>query len=128
MDVKNKDTFEDTLGRLSSQALAQAVITQHAEVEWRRLCALTTAWRIEAIEQHSNLLHMVLECEAEVYANAASESLDSSVKELVSCTTKGELQDQKECTIAVFNDNASAFMGADADLDDIEEFALPRLD
>ncbi|KAG1759633.1 hypothetical protein EDD22DRAFT_849118 [Suillus occidentalis] len=119
---KNKDVLEHTLKNLSSEARTQAVVTQHAEVEWRRLCALTTAWRIEAMEQHSKLLHMVLEREAEVYANAASEPLNTSMKELVNCTTKEELEDQKECTIAVYDDDTTSFAEADAELDHMETF------
>ncbi|KAG2139093.1 uncharacterized protein EDB93DRAFT_1106200 [Suillus bovinus] len=83
LDVqKNKDILGHTLKNLSLEALAQAVVTQHAEVEWRCLCALTTAWHIEAIEQHSKLLHMILEREAQTYANAASESLNTLFKQL----------------------------------------------
>lgn len=119
---QNKDVLEHTLKNLSSEARAQAVVTQHAEVEWRRLCALTTAWRIEAIEQHSKLLHMVLEREAEVYASAASEPLNTSVKELVNCATKEELEDQKECTIAVYDDDTKSFAEADAELNHMETF------
>ncbi|KAG1769821.1 hypothetical protein EDD22DRAFT_843465 [Suillus occidentalis] len=124
LDVqRNKETLEHTLKTLSSEALAQAVVSQHAEVEWRRLCALTTAWQIEAIEQHTKLLHMILECEAQTYANAASEPLDSSVKELVSCTSKEELKEQKKCTVDVYDDDATSFIAADAELDDIEAYA-----
>jgi hypothetical protein len=111
------------LKNLSSEARAQAIVTQHAEVEWRRLSALTTAWRIEAIEQHSKLLHMVLESEARVYVNAASEPLNTSVKELVSCTSKEELEDQKECSIAVYDDDTMLFAEADAELDHMETCA-----
>jgi len=99
---QNKDVLEHTLKNLSSEARAQA----------------TTAWCIEAMEQHSKLLHMVLEREAEVYANAASEPLNTSVKELVNC----KLEDQKECTIAVYDDDTTSFAEADAELDHMETF------
>ncbi|KAG2157243.1 hypothetical protein DEU56DRAFT_905906 [Suillus clintonianus] len=57
---KGKALLESRLQHLSSGAIAQAVITKQADIEWRRVRALATAW-IQAIEEHKRFLQMVLE-------------------------------------------------------------------
>lgn len=49
--------------------MAQAVLTKEADVESRR---------IEASERHTKFLHMVLQCDADSYASATSEPLNTS--------------------------------------------------
>ncbi|KAG1787367.1 uncharacterized protein HD556DRAFT_1409774 [Suillus plorans] len=84
MDIQSgKHQLRSGLKHLSNEAMAQAVLTKEADREWRRLSAMATAWRIEASERHTKFLHMVLECEADTYASATSEPLDTSVQALV---------------------------------------------
>ncbi|KAG1792269.1 uncharacterized protein HD556DRAFT_1380090 [Suillus plorans] len=64
---KGKVLLESRLQSLSPEAIAQAVATKQADVEWRRMRALTTAWEIQAIEEHKRFLQMVLEDDGDAY-------------------------------------------------------------
>ncbi|KAG2139708.1 hypothetical protein DEU56DRAFT_301097 [Suillus clintonianus] len=56
-DVQNgKHLLHRGLRHLSSEAIAQALLTKEADLECRRLTALLTAWRIEASERHTKFL------------------------------------------------------------------------
>lgn len=66
--LKDIQSGKDQSRRGLKEAMAQAVLTKEADLEWRRLSALATAWRIEASERHTKFLHMVLKCEADTYA------------------------------------------------------------
>jgi hypothetical protein len=83
-----------------------------ADVEFRCLRALTTAWEIYAYEQHIKFLHMVLECQGETYANAALEPLGTSIRELAK-RSEGELKDHMGFSIAAYShDEVSFDLGA----------------
>ncbi|KAG1839158.1 hypothetical protein F4604DRAFT_1940923 [Suillus subluteus] len=119
----SNDVLERHLQHLSSEAAAQAVVTMHADVEWRRLCALTTAWEIHAHEQHLKFLHMVLEDEGETYANASSESLRTLVTELTR-SSKKEVEDSIGFGVTAYSHDVTLFAVGDAQLDRLESAAL----
>jgi len=102
--------------------MAQAVLTKEADLEWRRLSALATAWRIEPSERHTKFLHMVLECEADTYASAASEPLDTSLQALVE-SSKEELQDRTDFDVVAYDRDATSFAVADEQLSGMESYA-----
>ncbi|KAG1791582.1 uncharacterized protein HD556DRAFT_1385557 [Suillus plorans] len=70
---KGKVLLEGRLQHLSSKAIAQAVVMKQADVQWRRMRALTTAWEIQAITEHKIFLQMVLQDDGSTHASAASE-------------------------------------------------------
>jgi hypothetical protein len=117
-----KDQLRRGLKHLSTEAMAQAVLTKEADLEWRRLSALATAWRIEASERHTKFLHMVLECEADTYASAASEPLDTSLQALVE-SSKEELQDRTDFDVVTYDRDATSFAVADEQLSGMESYA-----
>ncbi|KAG0694557.1 hypothetical protein DFH29DRAFT_880646 [Suillus ampliporus] len=123
----SNDVLERCLQHLSSEAAAQAVVTMHADVEWRCLCALTTAWEIHAHEQHLKFLHMVLEDEGETYANASSESLSTSMKELIRSSKKG-IEDSINFGITAYDHDVTSFAVGDTQLDRLERAALAYSD
>jgi hypothetical protein len=110
---------------MSSEALAQAVVTKEADVEWRRMRALTTAWEIHAIEQHQKFLYMVLEDDGQTYADAVSEPLITSVKELSKCS-KEDLQGRIEYCMATYGPDAMSFAVGDSQLDVVEGMACAQ--
>jgi hypothetical protein len=114
--------LERRIQHLSSEAAAQAVVTMHANVEWRRMCALTTAWEIYAREQHLKFLHMALEDQGETYANATSEPIRTSVEELLSCKEE-EIKDQIGFGIDAYKRDVASFVVGDAQLDCLEKAA-----
>ncbi|KAG1794644.1 uncharacterized protein HD556DRAFT_1308002 [Suillus plorans] len=116
---KSKDVLERCLGRLSPGAAAQAVVTMHADIEWRRVCALATAWEIYASEEHLKFLHMVLEDEGEEYANASQEPLGISVQELVR-SNETDIKEQIDCSVTAYSDNIALFSVGDTQLDYLE--------
>jgi hypothetical protein len=99
--------------------MAQAVVTMHAEVEFRRVRALARAHEINATAQRLRLLHMVLEDEGELYANAASEPLDTSVGELLKCT-KNQIRGNINLGVAAYSQDVMSFAVADSHLDRFE--------
>lgn len=111
--------LERCLGRLSPGAAAQAVVTMHADVEWRRVSALATAWEIYASEEHLKFLHMVLEDEGEEYANASQEPLGVSVQELVRSNEK-VIKEQIDCSVTAYSDDIALFSVGDTQLDYLE--------
>ncbi|KAG1790702.1 uncharacterized protein HD556DRAFT_1445984 [Suillus plorans] len=116
---KSKDVLERCLGRLSPGAAAQAVVTMHADVEWRRVSALATAWEIYASEEHLKFLHMVLKDEGEEYANASQEPLGVSVQELVRSNEK-VIKEQIDCSVTAYSDDIALFSVGDTQLDYLE--------
>ncbi|KAG1817605.1 uncharacterized protein BJ212DRAFT_1299142 [Suillus subaureus] len=118
----SNDVLERHLQHLSSEAAAQAVVTMHADVEWRHMCALTTAWEIHACEQHLKFLHMVLEDEGETYANASLESLCTSMKELVRSPKKG-IEDSISLGVTAYSHDVTSFAVGDAQLDFLKSAA-----
>ncbi|KAG2342130.1 hypothetical protein BDR05DRAFT_365423 [Suillus weaverae] len=122
-DVQSgKDLLRRGLKHLPREAIAQAVLTKEADLEWRRLSALATAWRIEASERHNKFLQMILECEAETYASADSETLEASLQALVDSSPE-ELQDHTDFGVAAYNNDVTSFAVADQQLDDMESIA-----
>ncbi|KAG1842357.1 hypothetical protein F4604DRAFT_1784213 [Suillus subluteus] len=119
---EGKSLLKRRLEHLSSKAVAQAVLTKEADVEWRRLRTLTTAWEIYAMEQHQRFLHMVLEDDSETYASAASEPLTTSIQALFSCSTE-ELQERMEFCKVAYDSDATSFATGDDQLDLIEDIA-----
>ncbi|KAG1729411.1 hypothetical protein EDD22DRAFT_853140 [Suillus occidentalis] len=118
----SNDALERRLQHLSSEAAAQAVVTMHADVEWRRMCALTTAWEIHAHEQHLKFLHMILEDEGDTYANASLESLHVSLKGLVS-TPKKKIEDDIGFSVTTYSDDVTSFAVGDSQLAFLESAA-----
>ncbi|KAG1723739.1 hypothetical protein EDD22DRAFT_853912 [Suillus occidentalis] len=94
--------LERDLQQLSPQAVAQAVVTMHAEVEFR----------------HD---------EGEVYANAASEPLDTSVEEIFKYK-KNRVPDSIGQGIATYSQDVMSFAVADSHLDCFEGTARMLLD
>ncbi|KAG1890585.1 uncharacterized protein F5891DRAFT_1197967 [Suillus fuscotomentosus] len=119
--------LERDLQQLSPQAVAQAVVTMHAKVEFRRVRALARAHEINATAQRLRLLHMVLEDEGEVYANAASEPLDTSIGEIFKYK-KNRVPDSMSQGIATYSQDVMSFAVADSHLDRFEGTARMLLD
>jgi len=111
--------LEHDLQQLSPHAVAQAVVTMHAEVEFRRVRALARAHEIHATTQRLRLLHMVLEDEGEIYANAALEPLDTSIGEIVNCS-KNQTRDDLNLGITAYSREVMSFAVADSQLDHFE--------
>ncbi|KAG1789967.1 uncharacterized protein HD556DRAFT_1446542 [Suillus plorans] len=116
---RTKDVLWRRLKNLSSEAAAQAVVTMHADVEWRRVCCLATAWEIYASEEHLKFLHMVLEDQGERYASAGSEPFGTSVEGLVSCSEE-ELKDWIDFGVAAYSHDVTSFAVGDTQLDYLE--------
>lgn len=114
------------LESLSSQALAQAVLTKEADVEWRRLRTLATAWEIHAMEQHQRFLQMILEDDGQTYASAAAEPLATSVEALSSCSIE-ELQERIDICKVAYGSDVTSFATGDSQLDLIEDIACAQL-
>jgi hypothetical protein len=115
------------LSDLSSEAIAQAVLTKEADVEYRRLSAMAMAWRIEATERHTKFLHMLLEQAADKYVSASSEDLETLVPVLAS-SRKEELEDHRDFSVAAYSRDAASFAAADEQLNHLETLARDHYD
>ncbi|KAG1872248.1 hypothetical protein F4604DRAFT_1925868 [Suillus subluteus] len=116
---QSKDVLKRRMKQLTSEAAAQAVVTMHADVEWRRVCALATAWEIYASEEHLKFPHMVLEDEGERYANAAWEPLGTSIQELTR-SHEEDIKEKIDSSIAAYSHDVTLFTVGDAQLDYLE--------
>ncbi|KAG2120987.1 uncharacterized protein F5147DRAFT_663918 [Suillus discolor] len=113
---KDKARLERRMQSLSPEARAQAVIAIGANVEWRRARAVAAALQIDAIVEHKKFMYLTLASEATSYANAVSESLETSIETLVDGTLD-ELDDRERCSVSVYELEAAAFTNADKELD-----------
>lgn len=91
----------------------------HADVEWRRTIAVARAWEINARREHLKFLLMTLEVDGETYANAASEPLDTSMKELLAYS-KDDIKGTIDDGVAAFSRDVLSFTVADSQLDYLE--------
>ncbi|KAG1729821.1 hypothetical protein EDD22DRAFT_853063 [Suillus occidentalis] len=107
-------------------ALAQAILTKEADVKWRRLRTLATAWEIYAMEQHQRFLQMILEDDGQTYTSAAAEPLATSVEALSSCSIE-ELQEQIDICKVMYDSDVTLFATGDSQLDLIEDIACAQL-
>ncbi|KAG1849718.1 hypothetical protein F4604DRAFT_1934733 [Suillus subluteus] len=124
---KGKVLLENRLQNLSSDAIAQAVITKQADVEWRGVCALATAWEIQAIKEHKIFLQMVLEDDGDTYASAASEPWGTSLQEL-SRGSVDELNERLHFCMAVYRPDMISLSVGDKQLDLVEDIARTHVD
>jgi hypothetical protein len=108
--------------RLSPEALAQAVIAIQADVEWRRVRAIAAALRVDAVQQHSKFLDITVQSETEMYVSAASEPLNTAIEALAGCTTD-EVADRKNCSIAAYDLDATSFVTADMEFDQVKNIS-----
>ncbi|KAG1820942.1 uncharacterized protein BJ212DRAFT_1478032 [Suillus subaureus] len=113
---------EQELEHLSFNALAQALLTKEADVEWRCLRTLTMAWEIYTLEQHQRFLHMVLEDYSETYASATSEPFMTSIEALSHCNVE-ELQECINLCQVIYNTDTMLFAAGYNQLDIIEDIA-----
>ncbi|KAG1887893.1 uncharacterized protein F5891DRAFT_1076788, partial [Suillus fuscotomentosus] len=119
---KGKVLLESRLQHLSSEEISQAVITKHADIEWRRMRALTTAWEIQAIEEYKRFLSMVLEDDGSTYASAASEPWDTSLQELAKGNV-GELDERLHFCMSTYNPDITSLAVGEKQLDLVDSMA-----
>ncbi|KAG1762424.1 hypothetical protein EDD22DRAFT_847104 [Suillus occidentalis] len=123
-DSVNVD-LEQNVQPLSDVAVAQAVVTMHAEVEFRRARALARAHQVNAATQRLRLLHIALEVEGEAYAYAASEPLETSIGEMAKMNKK-DTRDEINLGVAAFSQDVMSFAVADSHFDHLEGICRRR--
>lgn len=112
------------LKHLSSEAIAQAVLTKEADLEWKRLSALASAWEIEVFRRHKRLARIIHDDKARTYASSASEPLLTSLETLVNSNLdSGELQTRMAFAVSAYSEDKSLYSAADAQLDNLEHLA-----
>jgi hypothetical protein len=116
--------FQDKcrLEHLTPTTLAQAVIAIQADIEWRCVRALAAALHVNALNQHSKFISITIKSEAETYANAVLEPLETAIQALSSCTAN-ELNNDKNNSITVYQHDVTSFATADSEFDEVESFA-----
>lgn len=107
---------------MSSEAMAQAVLTKEADLEWKRLRALASAWEIEVSQRHTRLLQILLEDKAACLANASKEPMVVSFEALANCSME-ELKTRTAFSIAAYGQDRTSFIATDAQLDYLEGLA-----
>lgn len=116
---QKKDEIATHLRNISPEAVSQAIVMMHADVEWRHTIAVARAWEIHAHREHLKFLLMTLEVDGETYANAASEPLDTSMKELLAYS-KDNVKGSIDHGVAAFSRDVLSFTAADSQLDFLE--------
>jgi len=124
---KDKARLERRIQSLSPEARAQAVVAIGAHVEWRRARAVAAALQIDAIVEHKKFMCLTLASEASSYANAVSESLETSIETLVDFKLD-ELNDRETCSVSTYELEAAAFTDADKQFDVAESLTLHLMD
>ncbi|KAG1859547.1 hypothetical protein DFJ58DRAFT_840127 [Suillus subalutaceus] len=105
----------------------KAVITKQADVEWRCVHALATAWEIQAIKEHKRFLQIVLEDDGDTYASAASEPWGTSLQEL-SRGSVDELDEHLHFCMAVYSPDMILLSVGDKQLNVVEDIARMHVD
>ncbi|KAG1817672.1 uncharacterized protein BJ212DRAFT_1299189 [Suillus subaureus] len=119
VDVQNGEhQLQYGLSDLSSEA----VLTKEADVKSRCLSAMAMAWQIEATEQHTKFLHMLLKRAADKYVSTSSEDLKTLVPALAS-SREEELQDHTDFSVAAYSHDAISFGAVDEQLNHLERLA-----
>lgn len=116
ISFQDKARLERRIQSLSPEARAQAVVAIGAHVEWRRARAVAAALQIDAIVEHKKFMCLTLASEASSYANAVSESLETSIETLVDFKLD-ELNDRETCSVSTYELEAAAFTDADKQFD-----------
>ncbi|KAG2747753.1 hypothetical protein P692DRAFT_20849098 [Suillus brevipes Sb2] len=119
---KGKNLVEHGLRNMSSEAVAQAVLTKEADLEWKRLRALASAWEIEVSQRHTKFLQILLQDEAACFASASREPLAVSLEALGKCNM-AELKERTAFSIAAYSQDRTSFIATDAQLDYLEYLA-----
>jgi hypothetical protein len=126
---QGKVLAEHGLKHLSCEAIAQAVLTKEADLEWKRLSALASAWEIEVCKRHKRLVRIIHDDKARTYASAASEPLLTSLETLVNSDLDSpELQRRMAFAISAYSQDKSTYSAADAQLDHLEHLAREHYD
>ncbi|KAG2046145.1 hypothetical protein BDR06DRAFT_1013132 [Suillus hirtellus] len=116
---------------MSSQAVAQAVLMKEADLEWKCLRALASAWKIKVSQQHTRLLQILLKDKAACFANATKEPLAILLEALANCNM-AELKNHTAFSMAMYGQDRTSFIATDAQLDHLEclacEHYLPMSD
>lgn len=109
---------------MSCEAIAQAVLTKEADLEWKRLCALASAWELETLRRHTRLARIIYDDKARSYASSTSEPLLASLETLVnSGLDSKELQSRMAFAIAAYSEDKFVYSGADVQFDHLEQLA-----
>ncbi|KAG1722746.1 hypothetical protein EDD22DRAFT_962149 [Suillus occidentalis] len=110
---RGKVLAEHGLKHFSNEAIAQAVLTKEADLEWKRLSALASAWEIEARS----------------YTSSTSQPLISALETIAnSDLDSAELQSRMAFAISSYSEDKSSYSAADAQLDHLEYLARERYD
>ncbi|KAG1896080.1 uncharacterized protein F5891DRAFT_983778 [Suillus fuscotomentosus] len=121
---QGKVLAEHGLKHMSCEAIAQAVLTKEADLEWKRMCALASAWEIEVLRRHERLAHIIHNDKARIYASATSEPLLASLETLAnSDLDSGELQSRLAFAIAAYSQDKSLYSATDEQFDHLEHLA-----
>lgn len=112
------------MNHLPDETVYHAVIAKKADVEFKRLRALATAWELEAAEKHAVLLQKILKnCETD-YADGAEEA--SFFERLLVKRSRQQLEDDSDFIVAAYAHDLSAFDIADTQLEQLMEINAER--
>lgn len=115
---------ERGLKHMSCEAIAQAVLTKEADLECKHLCALASAWEIEALRRHKRLARIIHDDKARVYASATSEPFLQSLEKIANSDLDSEeLQSRMAFAVSAYSEDRSIYSAADAQLDHLEDIA-----
>ncbi|KAG1880415.1 hypothetical protein C8R48DRAFT_767207 [Suillus tomentosus] len=121
---RGKVLAERGLKHMSCEAIAQAVLTKEADLEWKRMCALASTWEIEVLRRHERLAHIIHNDKARIYASATSEPLLASLETLAnSDLDSGELRSRLAFAIAAYSEDKFLYSATDEQFDHLEHLA-----
>ncbi|KAG1848801.1 hypothetical protein C8R48DRAFT_677182 [Suillus tomentosus] len=125
IDVKKgKEIFKRGMMRMPDETVYHAVVAKKADVECKRLRALSTAWELESTERHAMLLQHILKNSTADYIDSMAEA--SFFERLLVKRSRQQLEDDADFVIAAYTRDFTAFDIAEAQLGQLQEISAGR--
>jgi hypothetical protein len=109
---------------MPDETVYHAVIAKKADLEFKRLRALTSAWELESAEKHAVLLQQILKNRNMDYADSLEEA--SLLEKILVKRSRNQLEDDSDFVIAAYTHDFMAFNIADTQFEQLKEISAER--
>jgi hypothetical protein len=109
---------------MPDETVYHAVIAKKADLEFKRLRALTSAWELESAEKHAVLLQQIYKNRNMDYVDSLAEA--SVLEKILVKRSRNQLEDDSDFVIAAYTHDYTAFNIADTQFEQLKEISAER--